>query len=231
LDHTNIDIAGDRDTWILKYQANEAQRLKEVDYYKSELERERAARVEIEQRRNQEVEDLEQSRTVMYVNVRDLEDARRKILEELDLVSKQREEADHEVERLKEMIRRLKTDYQKQLEDISSQFDALKKQTIELREIEIKFEAERTSYETQLVVLRQKNLELEHQKTYLLDESSKLTEALRDKEEELDDMRTTIKSTELSKFNETEELQSQIMALKQNNVVISSLRTLHRART
>lgn len=138
---------------------------------------------------------------------------------EVDGHVKIRKELEREVFELKNSMRKLELEYQYELDQAAIQFEAQRAKSMNIGEMEVRFDAERTSLETELLALRQRCSEAESTVTLLQSENTRYNTILEEKMSENKDLKTRINTLEATKFSETQELRGQLDNLKQIDLV------------
>jgi len=111
----------------------------------------------------------------------------------------------------------------KEIEEIRQQFELYKKSTMDSKEMQIRFNAERTAYETTIFQLRQNLQDIEGQYRIHTDEGERLSVSQGDKLRELDNLRRSKYETESKYAEEISDLKNQIEFFKNNNYDIKQL--------
>ena len=93
-----------------------------------------------------------------------------------------------------------------------------------MKELQVKFGAERTAYETQIMQMRENILDLENEVENLMNENQRVLSSSIEKKRELEHLKRSRGQTEEDYTLEIGELKSQIEMYKSNTFVNSFLR-------
>jgi len=110
-----------------------------------------------------------------------------------------------------------------ELEDLRQQFDNIRKSTIEAREINIKFNAERLAYETQILQLQQRIADLETQNGMLTNENERNTKLSSSRLEECERYRREYNDLRAAQNIELTTLRSQVEGYKARSQEVKQL--------
>jgi predicted nucleic acid-binding Zn-ribbon protein len=129
-----------------------------------------------------------------------------------------RSEKEREVESWKNKYLNSEQQRSWELEELRIQFETYKRNVLE-KDSQIKWDAERASYETQIMQLRQKVAELDSRVTLLMGENERNNQLANDRLRDIEVLKAKCNSLEAGISVETEELRSQLESYKRANLV------------
>jgi len=129
---------------------------------------------------------------------------------ELERVTVELDDKFREVNTWKTKYGQLEVNKQKEIEEIRIQFEALRKSSINAHDYQVRFSAERSAFDTQLMQLKQKISEQESRVEEITKENQKLFNALADKQKELESFRVKYNALEGGRQNEYDQIKKEL---------------------
>jgi len=108
--------------------------------------------------------------------------------------------------------------------ELRKQFESFRRANIDLKEVQVKFGAERTAYETQILQLQQKVIDLENQTEMLMSENERITTLSLERLKEIELWRRKHGESDEDYVLQVSELKSQLEMFKSNNYVENFIR-------
>eukprot|EP01016_Furgasonia_blochmanni_P056332 TRINITY_DN9586_c0_g1_i5.p1 TRINITY_DN9586_c0_g1~~TRINITY_DN9586_c0_g1_i5.p1 ORF type:complete len:365 (+),score=43.31 TRINITY_DN9586_c0_g1_i5:64-1158(+) len=109
-----------------------------------------------------------------------------------------------------------------ELEELKIQFETYKRNVLD-KDNQIKWDAERASYETQIMQLKQRITELENRLLMLAADNDRINQIASDRLKDIEALKAKCNSLETGSFGEMEELRSQLEMYKRSNLDIREL--------
>jgi len=128
-----------------------------------------------------------------------------------------------ELEEWKSRYTELESLREDEISELRTQFDTFRRANIDLKELQVKFGAERTAYETQILQMRENIVDLENEVESLMNENDRVLSSSINKKRELDQLKRSRGQVDEDHALEVGGLKSQIEMYKSNTFDVKQL--------